>query len=341
MRYFTIVIACLAFSASADLRSDEVAKADQATDLVYQGIADLSLLRDSVLKRYALMVTGESQRIPDPNNSSRSVMHDRIYKLKAGHSARKFKYSASGQVMGLERSTRPDEYQIWGELLQCGSVTKGRNGIATTQGYTTRKKEETLNHFAEKLGVDWTRFDPFDVLVLHAMFLKHPMSQAGWIEKVYLRESELISAEEIVQGDIRSVWHWKNQLLDFEIELVQSKAHDYMPTQVKYTSTDPKTVTNFGETEIKWKKHARSNKYLPHIVKASRGSLYGQSKQQHQWVFDWRIGKEVPDNFFDCSSEDFRLQFTPLFDFEFDMAVDRRGKILGTPWKSPEELSAK
>lgn len=322
----------------------EESKSDQDTvDLVYQGITDLTLLRDDVLKRYTLMVTGESHKSYDASIKSRVPLRiNRIYDLQARLKSKSFKYVASGAVLGVEQTNRPYECQFWRELLQCGLVMKANYGSASARGYKVRQKDETTKNFLEKNLVESIGFDPFDDLVLHPMFLRNPMNQYGWIERIFFTKSKLLSAETITQGDIRSKWQLNEPYGNFDIELTQSKAYGYLPTHVKYTSTSKEHPNLYGETEIKWKKHTGSGKYLPYVINAAAGGLFtGLTKEQHNWVFDWRLGKEIPDDFFDCESEDFRLQFSPLYDFHFDTFAKPGGYLAGTPWKTPEEILPK
>ncbi len=123
-----------------------------------------------------------------------------------------------------------------------------------------------------------------------------------------------------------------------EIELTQSKAFDFMPTHVKYTSKMKGKETFFGETEVKWKKHLSSGKYLPHIIKAASGDQFGFVEKHHAWILDWRVGNEIEDDFFVCDSKDFRLQFSPVYDFYFDTYAQPGGLFTGSPWKMPKEL---
>ncbi|TWU57335.1 hypothetical protein [Rubripirellula reticaptiva] len=320
------------------LIADEAAEAEKKEAIVYDGLADLILLRDSVLSRYALMVTGETTTLSAESVNRPPIAINRIYKLHAGNKAKNFNYRAHGKVMGPGSSNRSFEFQYWVEFFQCGEKLKGRAGSADTHGYSQREKGQTVARFIGENRLSFVSFDPFDDLVLHAMFLQNEMLQRGWIEKVYLQESKFLSAEEVTQGDIVSKWHWRQHTLAFDIELTQSKAYGYMPTQVKYTSTNPNMPDRFGETNIKWKKNLKLSEWLPHVVKAAAGSSRGGAEVHHHWVFDWRVGDELDDKFFDCESTDFRLQFSPLYDFYFDTHAQPGGLFTGTPWRTPEEL---
>lgn len=331
----TLAVLCLGVIPS---HGDEKKGKPQVEDLVYQGIADLSFVRDDVLKRYALMVTGESHRMYSEKVKRPPLTIDRIYKLQAQCKTKDFLYRATGKMMGPESSNRNYDFQFWGEFWTCGNITKGRVGAANRKGYKIREKGQTTQHFIDANRLTRAAFDPFDDLVIHPMFMRGNLEQYGWIENVYLRESVLLKAERITQGDIRSKWRWKQHSLQCEVEMIQSKAYAYMPTQVKFVSkikSDPKL---YGETHIKWKKHLPSGNFLPHIVKTKHIGSYGLSEDHHHWVFDWRIGKELNEDFFDCGAKDFRSQFTPLYDFEFDTYDQSGGPIVGTPWKLPDEL---
>lgn len=321
------------------LSADEPAISPSAKEQVLQGLTDLTLLRDSVLKRYTLMVTGESQTIYDAKVKRPPLQIDRIYRLQAADKQKNLTYRASGKVMGPESSSRTYEFQYWVELYECKGETKGRAGSVSRHGYKVREQQQSIPDFIKQQRLSGVRFDPFDDLVLHAMFLRNPEDQYGWIEQVYLQQSELLEAETITQGDLRSRWRWKHYTLDFEIELLQSKAFDYLPVKVKYVSQIEQMPRLFAETEIEWRNHAASGKYLPHLIKAASGSPYGHKQEHHHWVFDWRIGKQIPDDFFRCSLDDFRPQFSPLYEFYFDSYGKPGGVMTGTPWKTPAELA--
>ncbi|WP_436716713.1 hypothetical protein U8335_05185 [Roseiconus lacunae] len=309
-----------------------------AEALVYSGLADLTVLRDKVTYQYALLITGERQRVFIEKPGSPPLQIDRMYRLHAGSRKRDFVYQALGRVIGPEQSSRSFDFQYWAELLKCSGTYKTRVGPAALRGYEVKPEDMSAKKFIEKSGAGAAVFDPFDDLVLHVMFWMNPERQSGWIEKVFLNASELKSAEEITQGDIRSKWRWKHHSLDFEIEMIQSKAFDYMPTHVKYTSKIPNMPGLFSETTIQWKKH-QTHGLLPHVVKGIAGQPFGPVQEHHHVVFDWRLGKELKNDFFDCNAEDFRLQFSPLFDFYFDTHEKPGGLVTGTPWELPEELS--
>lgn len=317
--------------------------AKKAEALVYQGIAELASIRDSVLQRYALMVTGETQYLHPKSTSRPPLRINRIYKLQAASKKESLQYRAHGKVMGPESSNVNFEFQYWTEFYQCGLKTKARTGASLNKGYKEKEKGESVKRFIEKNQLSYVHFEPFDDLVIHPMFIRNSLSQNGWIEEVFLFDAKLLSVETITQGDIRSKWRWKHHILDFEIELTQSKAYDYLPVHVKYTSKSQKRLKEFGETTIKWKKHTGSGKLLPYILKAATGSPFGTREEHHHWVLDWRLGKEIKDDFFDCDSADFRLNFEPLYDFEFDVfsraaGLGTGGLGTGTPWKTPDEL---
>lgn len=322
------------------IRADGKQEKTETEELVYEGLTELMLLRDAVLQRYALMVTGETQIQQDSRVDGVPLRLVRIYRLQSRSKSKSFTYLASGRVVGTESSNRDFEYQSWTEYYQCGLQLKGRTGSASRSGYTVREKGQSISDFVDKNHLSGVRLDPFDDLVLHPMFIVNPMDQFGWIEQVYLREGELLSADVITQGDVVSKWRWKHHTLDFEIELTQSKAYSYLPVRVKYRSMIPSMSSLFGETEIRWKRHSGTDQLLPHIVKCRSGAPFGDSKEQHDWVFNWKLGTEIPDDFFECESDDFRLKFSPLYDFYFDTYGQPGGLLTGTPWKTPEELLA-
>ncbi|TWT98690.1 hypothetical protein [Stieleria varia] len=335
MRFFCSLAFLLSISWSGEGTAQEK---ESAHDIVYQGLADMTVARDEVLKRYALMVQGESQVFYSDKVKGRPpVRIFRIYRLKARSSAKDLEYSAHGRVIGIGESNQPFEFQTWTELFTCGGKTEGRNGAASARGYMMKEKDISTREFVKKNALSAVNFDAFDDLVLHPMFLQNPMEQFGWIEQVFLREGELIEAQRVVQGEIHSKWRSKHHTLDFEIEMWQSKACDYMPVRLTYKSKIPNMPNLFGNTEISWKKND-SGKLLPHVLKAASGSPFDLTQEQHHWVFNWRVGKQVPNEFFDCESKDFRLQFTPLFEFYFDTYAKPGGRLTGSQWKTPQEI---
>ena len=315
------------------------ARGENAEDRVYEGLADLAVIRDDVLKRYALMVRGESQRVYLKPGVARPLQINRIYKLQAGWKRKDLQYRAHGKVMGPESSNREFEFQYWTEFFRCDGDIKGRRGTASPRGYIRKEPRETLKEFLEKHRLSAVEWDPFDDLVLHPLFLENPVEQFGWIEQVFFRESELLSAVEITQGDIRSTWRWKHKNLDFEIELTQSKSHDYLPTIVKYKPKMKDMPGLWGNTEIRWKRHSELKRELPHVIEAAFGGPFGTDERHYHWVMDWKVGDQLSDAFFDCDSVDFRTHFSDLFDFRFDTHGATGGLAIGTAWETPKELS--
>lgn len=332
----TMTILFMQWTAPKAFGEEAKAKVD-AADLVLQGIADFTLLRDDVVQRYVLMVTGETQQLYDETANRAPLTIKRVYKLLAIDKKSSFRYMASGYMRGPENSYRQFDYQRWVEIYQCGLELRGRNSSVSPAGYKVKEKDQSTKEFIEKNGLEWLQFEPFDDLVLHPMLLVHPMDNHGWTEQVFLQDSKLLSAETIAQDDILSKWRWKLHNWEFEIELTQAKAFEYMPVHVKYTSKIEGKPKLFGETEIKWKKHVGSGRLLPHVIKAAVGAPYGNSEVHHHWVLDWRLGSQIPADFFDCNSADFRLKFSPLYDFDFD-TYGPGGLVTGTPWKTPDEI---
>ncbi|TWU57601.1 hypothetical protein Poly59_05080 [Rubripirellula reticaptiva] len=317
--------------------------AEQETDediksIVDGAIAELTSVRDDVLKRYALMVQGESQTLRGGNIGGPPLKLDRIYKLQAGDKSSNFNYSSHCKVMDAGTTGFEYETQYWTEYLQCGTTTKARISLANMKDYKVRPEGQSIKNFLAENRLSRASFDPFDDLVLHVMFLKNKLAQRGWIEKVFLQECKFVSAERITNGDILSRWQWKQHSLEFEIELTQSKAYDLMPVRVKYVSKIKNMPKLFSDTEISWRKHATLGKHLPYRLKAASGGPFGNTQEYHHWIFDWRVGKEIDDDFFDCKADDFRIKFTPVFDFVADIYTRPTGVIPGTPWETPEEI---
>ncbi|MCD0461837.1 hypothetical protein [Roseiconus lacunae] len=334
-----IIIASALFRADASFADDSRRKEQSKIEgTVYASIADLTVLRDEVLSRYALMITGERQRAFVESANRPPLQIDRQYRLLAASKKDDFLYQAFGRVIGPEQSSRTFDFQYWAEYLKCSNVHKARVGPAALRGYSIKPDNLPAKKFVEQAGVGATRFDPFDELVAHVLFWSNAEKQKGWIEYIFLHSSELISAERITQGDIKSKWRWKHHSLDFEIELIQSKAVNFMPTKVKYTSKIPNMPGLFSEATITWKKH-RTGKLLPHVVRGATGAPFGPTQQHEHLLFEWRLGDEIDDDFFDSTSADFRLQFTPLFEFYFDTYQKPGGLVTGTPWELPEELT--
>lgn len=333
----SIVMILLLVSSPCHVLADENSIDDEAADLAYQGLADLTLLRDETMKRFTLMVRGERQIFFDETVKRDPLELTQLYWLQAANKSKDLHYTAYCKVMGPESSNRGYEYQRWSERYDCGNNHRARSGAASHRGYTTRPAGTSKRQFMAEMGQNFCRLHPFDDLVSHAMYMYNSTDNSGWIEKVYLQTSKLIAAKEITQGNILTTWRWKYHTLDYEIELTQSKAHDYLPIHVKYNSKIKDKPKYFGETKIKWKRHPSGN-FLPFVVNATASGQFGLQLTQQNWVYDWRIGKEAPDDFFDCDSDDFRLNFTPLYDFEFDVYMRPGGLITGTKWTTPKEL---
>ncbi|MCO8124726.1 hypothetical protein NHH03_23515 [Stieleria sp. TO1_6] len=335
IRFLSILVVFLCCSLS--MWADEKEERD-TEDLVYQGIADLTVLRDSVLRRYVLMAKGEVQRIHLTKSGGPPLRIQPAYKLQAVDKSKHFSYLANGRVLDSSATTRGYDLQYWQEFFRCGNMIKGRTGPASALGYTTKKKDQTVKQFIESESLKHTSFQPFDNLITHALFLASPRDQQGWIEQVFLKEGKFLEATKATQGQIVSRWRWKHHSLDFEIEMTQSKVFDYLPVKLKYTSRDKKMPGLFSESEIEWIEHKSTKQFLPHVLKSATGAPFGPTEEHFHWVFDWRIGNEIDDKFFDCESEDFRQQFSPIFDFYFDTYGQPGGILTGTPWKTPEEL---
>ena len=337
MSHRSITLCFLSFLASTPSLAENRKAPSTAEEIAFQGIADLTLLRDSTLKRYSLMIQGESQVIYDASVARPPLQINRIYKFFAADSNRGLEYLSHCKVMGPESTSRTYEHQYWVEFYKCKDKAMGRYGSASRRPYKVREANQSINEFMEKQRLTGVRLSVFDTLIIHPMFVGNGDDQYGWIERTYLQKSELLEAAKVTQGDVRSKWRWKSGVHDFEIELVQGKAYDYLPVKVTFKSKDTSRPDHFGETEIKWKKHP-SGKFLPYVLKMASGSPFGQKQEHHHWVLDWRLGDELPSDFFQCGLSDFRTQFTPIYDFKADVYARPGGLILGTPWKTPEAL---
>ncbi len=79
-------------------------KSEELKAAVFDGIINLTLLRDSVCKRYTLMMVGENWTIYSEKVQRPPIRIDREYRFQAACKTKSFKYLAHGLVVDPSRS---------------------------------------------------------------------------------------------------------------------------------------------------------------------------------------------------------------------------------------------
>jgi len=311
------------------------AESDPKDDAI-GSLSELTILRDDVQKRFALFIIGETHEVKEgkPPRTTRQFM------IRAANSSANFNYSAYAFIAGADSTGLAYDKQSWFEQASVGTKIKARRASGRGGEYLIKPKGIELLEFLDSENIFETNFDPFDDLVIHPMFLRNPTDNRAWIEKVYLKESKLLSASRGVQDTIQSKWKWDFAVLHYEIDMVQAKAFSYLPTEVKFKNSMPWLVGDFGHTRIEWRKNSKGQ-YLPYRLEASTGDANGTRLEQCYYRYFWKVGDEIGDEVFDFDSTDLRLPFSKYFnDFQFD-TTGPNGFNAGTLWEAPEDLYGK
>jgi hypothetical protein len=325
--YVLLVFSCVFGIASSAMAQNK----ESAENRVFSNLADYTLNRDEVLKKYCFMAQMETIDI----RGKEPPIDHQWYCLRGARIKPFFDYRAHAR-MPKEGDGMNGE-QDWSEHATDGKLHVVGSGRRDYRRYTPEeKKKRSLKEWLNRNGMHMLYFDPFDDLLDLAHFNLFQELNERSCEKIFISGAKLQSASETFAGVLQSTWHWKHGDLDCEIILEQSEAAGGMPTYIKFTSTKNDRFPIRSETRVRWEKN--NGKWLPIVINAMIFEDFGPKSEEHfttrLW---WKVGEEVPKDFFAIESPDYRLPYMQTFGRQFDFTLEGAAN-LGEAWVRPEDM---
>jgi len=253
---------------------------------VYEAIGEMIKRRDSLLKKFAVVLHGEvtvTGSVEQPVSISpcvqcRVVDRSRSFDLKAHYSVFQSRFESGNEVVKIG-----DQYKSRDDLF--------------IGPYVTKPKDEKLSDWLDHNTAEG--FDPYDDYLTGIGSIQNA-NLSPLIEGIVLKKYELTGTERGAGGRLISNWKFnanKNGTLDIRMEFDSSK--EMMPVRVSRTNSLLKDY--YEEIRFEWGRHM--NTLVPtRISFASPDVNRAEKVSEVTFKCYWLIGDEVPDAIF--TSED-------------------------------------
>lgn len=334
----TFIGFCAMVVTMAHVAADAPTKdAEDKTGKVFDGLAELTYTRAKVLSRYAFVATGEKHVV----GADREPAIFPFYSLRMVNKKKGFKYAAHCDVRLLDDFETPRDGQTWQEECVCGGRLRVDGGPINQdfRRYQSPKPKESHVDFKKRIRFKVFHFDPFDDIVLPGHGIESYKPSVNGAEHSFLETSKLVSSSLDGFGNAKSKWYYDTKDIDMEIELTQSKNHNFLPIEIDFKGLG--FYSNFfSHSRVEWKKV--KGVHLPVRVEHACISYLKGKVVENQWFvkIDWLVGDDVPEEFFKCESEDYREPLRKHFDLQFDQFIAGIGTVKADEWITPDELSA-
>lgn len=306
--FLTLVL----FSSSVAAAQDE--KVLDRTGKVYSSLADYTLNRDEVRKRFAYMATAEIQKI----NQHQDPEISNFVFFGAGSGSHAYKYWCVMQPW--------QQRQHWQEWLEAAGKISSRkvaNENENSSAYIVKMKGEENWKFQHD-NVNVMKFlAPFDD-ILHPQMLSAMYRIDNMFERWLMSNGELESSV-MIGGKLVTKWKVYDK---HKFKITQEEAKGFMPVEIEHEDDTLKELCR-----INWIKQKKL--WVPtHIRASSEGKV---ETLAHFIKLDWKLGKDVPVEVFNAKSSEHRHELCKLFGFRIDQVIGGQF-IPGTPYESPEDL---
>lgn len=304
--------------------ADEPKKATTAEEIreakLFDAIGEMAVRRDELLKKFAVVMWGE---YVSTGNTTEPVYTSTQTYARVVDRKRKFDLRAHF----TDRQHYCDGY----ETVEWDGLYKARdNRQLLRHGYLIKPPEQKLSEWRQEFRA--AGCDPYDDWVAGLGGLLIPGSGSG-VEKILLRNCELVRTEDSVGGVLRSFWKLNpSKDIDFSIQIDFSGAYEMMPVHYKLVANDMKDY--WEKISIDWRPHGKY--LLPHRIKYAGNNLPPQSHKIYEYTLRcfWAVGDEVPEAVF--ASEDHLA--TLLEHFELADVIIEKDKTVYLPRELPEDL---
>lgn len=323
-------------SCSFAQRKRPTTEVEDKTGKVFDGIAELVFLRDSVRPRYAFVATGELHQTAVGMQPRLNA----LYWLAAIDEKKKFAYHANCTIKLADLRGAIRDSQRWAEKCKCGKQFFADGGfINSSHVYRSPNPGESSREFLNRLHLEVEHLDPFDDIFTAATNMMSYTESRRVAEQTFLERSKLVSSKLDGFGNAVSSWDSDQPSMRWKIRMVQSKLHDFLPVEIEIKGVEGFYKDFFSHTRVKWEK--QKDKYLPMRIEAACTTYQNGKPIINQWFIklDWLVGDDVPEEFFQCQSDDYREPIRQHFNLSFDRNIQGVGVIKAEPWQAPEELS--
>ncbi len=301
-----------------NLQTDPEARKEKIDEI----LADMTVRRDRLLKRFAVVLHGEYVTLGSRANPL--LIHP-IVMARVVDQKRDFDLKAMYLVF-------PDLAEVGDEIVKIKDKTKYRDTATLLHG-PYEIPPEGMNK-TERRDFFWNRHawahDPYDDYILGPYGLEGRDNYLG-IEQA-MREFRLIRSDLGPGGSIISHWaYMPNKSANFRYRIDFSPADQWMP--VRFSGKDLLYTWNFLEARYHWKKSG--DVLLPDRIHMSMGSLSNKD-EVNEAVFrcQWLIGDEVPDEIF--TAEDHLAVLLDHLEIPHSRLVN--GDVVRAPHPLPDDL---
>ena len=319
MRFFLsllLVAPCLADDAPRPPTDAEIRESK-----VFDAIGEMTVRRDELLKKFAVVMHGES--VATRKDKELCVLP--LVNARISDKSREFDLRAFYQVI----KDQGPHFEGGSVTIQIGQEHKAIDFNPFVSPVLVKPKGTKLSAWQLK-HPSCGGADPYDDYLSGATmyFCVNP----GAIENGILRRYKLVKTETGLGGKLISHWTMKvNEQVDWKIRMEFDPAYEMMPVRVQVENQAIKH--DFQDTRITWRKHGKT--LLPHRIEYAHGSM-GNKEDTSACTFRcyWLVGDEVPDEVFESDNH----LGTLLDHFEIDHTRRVDGDVVPFQHQFPKDL---
>ncbi|MGB7345996.1 MAG: hypothetical protein WBD20_17390 [Pirellulaceae bacterium] len=284
---------------------------EDPTGKVFQSLADITVNRDQINQRFAMLAIGETHVVLDEG----APEIQRRFWIRASDRSQHFDYWANCFV-------NHQNQQFWYEWARTAGRIKNRMGDGQDEHTPYKQKEvgvTELEFMQISIGA-FNFFDPLEDLFaptgINQLFRRKPFVETDLIAVGELKSAVLIG------GKLVTKWQSGPNL---KVSMTQDQSVDLMPITIERKAPFDDSVCH-----IKWKKDGKV--WLPVSIRSycDKGPMTESNFIQMQW----KIGADAQK--VDVKAQDLRL-ISEQFDFKVDKLKGDR-YFFGTRFVTPPEL---
>lgn len=271
---------------------------------IYESIANMATIRDDTLRRYALVMHGESvYDAPDtkllvrPSVIVKLVDHSRQFEMtvRLQYTGQPpYRESTSSYLFdrGREKSFVPGIADIGGKWIEKPMKPKPAS---------ERKPWESQSFFERYGNFSCPGVPPIDSYLVPECTHGSVKPSRRNLENIVLREYELVSSKPVVGGIMETDWTWDTRWSDtYKIKIEFSAAVDRLPVRMHAQSANGK---RYYASRIDWRRH--EGNFLPYRVRFATEVKQGELSHMEDSTYRcfWLVGENVPDEFFESDNQ--------------------------------------
>jgi len=319
-----------------DTGHKEPAEESEAWNRVYDGLAEHIENAENFRKSaYGFVAVGETHYVPD--NKLPEIRP--FYAMEIHSPKTRFQYAAYVEI-NLPREGHPLGFRRCSERVQCDDKVFYAGGLTTSPNRKWLKPEEGEEPELGKRDLRYKsyfnlrRLFPFTAATGLGSGVLSKRDQLAASHLHIMRWQEIQSAEEGVNGSLRSEWKMDSEFGDLRMTLLQKKTAKDMPVEIIFERNGETTTHN----RLTWKD--QEGRLLPDEIESASVQFSAGSRivRTVHAKINW-LPKAELTKYVDCSGRTIRVALCQRFDLPYSVpgiraeAWDSEKMLAGTQWE--------